>query len=57
MFTFPSSRDASVVYETVVEDGVAHCDCPGFAYGGNCKHAKEAMRMAREASRSASAVH
>ncbi|MEN9822182.1 MAG: hypothetical protein RLZ04_608 [Actinomycetota bacterium] len=57
VFTFPSSRDASVVYETVVEDGVAHCDCPGFAYGGNCKHAKEAMRMAREANRSASAAH
>ncbi|MFZ9018020.1 MAG: DEAD/DEAH box helicase [Ilumatobacteraceae bacterium] len=44
VFTFPSSRDPKVVYTTELVNGVATCDCPGFSYGGNCKHAREALR-------------
>lgn len=54
VFHFPSSRDPSIVYETVVESGVAHCDCPGFGYRSNCAHSREALRMAREGHRGAS---
>ena len=44
--TFPSSRDASVLYTVEVINGVAMCNCPGFSYGGNCKHAREALKTA-----------
>jgi SWI/SNF-related matrix-associated actin-dependent regulator 1 of chromatin subfamily A len=47
VFTFPSSRDPSVIYTATVTNGVATCDCKGFTYGGNCKHAREAARRAR----------
>ena len=44
--TFTSSRDASVTYTVELVNGVAVCDCPGFTYGGNCKHARETLRSA-----------
>ncbi len=42
--TFTSSRNASVVYTVEMINGIAVCDCPGFSYGGNCKHAREVAR-------------
>jgi len=54
--TFVSARDPSVIYETVVDEGVAHCDCPGFGYTGNCRHAREAVQMVREADRGTGAA-
>jgi superfamily II DNA/RNA helicase len=45
--TFPSSRDASVVYTVEMTNGIALCNCPGFSYGGNCKHAREVLRSAK----------
>lgn len=43
---FTSSRDPRVVYRVELHNGVARCDCPGFTYGGNCKHARQALREA-----------
>jgi hypothetical protein len=43
---FTSSRDPRVVYRVELQNGVARCDCPGFTYGGNCKHARQALREA-----------
>lgn len=42
--TFPSSRNPRVLYTVEMINGVAVCDCPGFSYGGNCKHAREVAR-------------
>ena len=44
---FPSSRDPGTLYTVELVNGVAVCDCPGFSYGGNCKHAREVLRDAR----------
>ena len=43
---FPSSRDPKVVYRVELDNGIARCSCPGFQYGGNCKHARQALREA-----------
>ena len=43
---FPSSRDPKVLYRVELDNGIARCDCPGFQYGGNCKHARQALREA-----------
>lgn len=40
----PSSRDPNVLYAVEMINGVATCTCPGFSYGGNCKHAREVAR-------------
>ena len=48
IYRFASGRDASVMYETVVDSGVSHCDCPGFAYTSNCRHAREALGLWRK---------
>ncbi|MFZ4720842.1 MAG: DEAD/DEAH box helicase [Ilumatobacteraceae bacterium] len=42
--TFTSSRNANVVYTVEVANGVVVCNCPGFEYGGNCKHVREVLR-------------
>lgn len=41
---FTSSSKPGVTYVVEVVNGVAVCDCPGFTYGGNCKHAREVLR-------------
>ncbi|MFM7684509.1 MAG: SWIM zinc finger family protein, partial [Actinomycetota bacterium] len=43
---FPSSRDPKVVYRVELDNGIARCSCPGFQYGGNCKHARQTLREA-----------
>jgi SWI/SNF-related matrix-associated actin-dependent regulator of chromatin subfamily A-like protein 1 len=43
--TFPSSSKKNVLYTADVTNGVAVCDCPGFEYGGNCKHVREALKQ------------
>ena len=45
--TFPSSSDAKVIYTVEMTNGIALCNCPGFSYGGNCKHAREVLRSAK----------
>jgi len=39
-FRVPSKSQPGAFYLVMVSDGVARCDCPGFAYRGNCSHAK-----------------
>lgn len=41
---FTSSSKPGVVYVVEVINGVAVCNCPGFTYGGNCKHARQSLR-------------
>lgn len=41
--TFPSSSSPGTSYTVEVVNGVARCDCPGFSYRGNCRHAREAL--------------
>jgi SWI/SNF-related matrix-associated actin-dependent regulator 1 of chromatin subfamily A len=41
--TYPSSSSPGKFYTVEVANGVAHCDCPGFAYRGNCTHARKAL--------------
>jgi SWI/SNF-related matrix-associated actin-dependent regulator 1 of chromatin subfamily A len=41
--TFPSSSAPGKSYTVEVSNGVARCDCPGFSYRGNCRHAREAL--------------
>ena len=42
--TFTSSSKPGITYVVEMINGVAVCDCPGFTYGGNCKHAREVLR-------------
>lgn len=35
----PSSRNADVIYEVTLENGVYRCDCPGFWRWQHCRHA------------------
>ena len=44
VFEFPSASKPGVVYHVQLTNGVAVCDCPGFTYGGNCKHSREVIR-------------
>ena len=41
--TFTSSSKKGVVYTVTVSNGVGSCDCPGFTYGGNCRHVRETL--------------
>ena len=41
---FTSASKPGVVYTVELINGVAVCDCPGFTYGGNCKHARQVLR-------------
>lgn len=41
---FASKSDRSVIYEVVVDNGTATCECPGFNYGDTCWHVKAALR-------------
>lgn len=42
--TFTSSSKPGITYTVELVNGVAMCDCPGFHYGGNCKHARIVLR-------------
>ena len=44
---FTSKSKPGTVYTTTLINGVASCDCPGFTYGGNCRHAREVLRDGR----------
>jgi len=46
--TFPSSTKPGVTYTVEVTNGVALCDCPGFEYGGNCRHVKEVRKTLKD---------
>jgi SWI/SNF-related matrix-associated actin-dependent regulator of chromatin subfamily A-like protein 1 len=41
--TVPSRSRPGRFYTVVIAGGVVRCDCPGFAYRGNCVHAREAI--------------
>jgi SWI/SNF-related matrix-associated actin-dependent regulator of chromatin subfamily A-like protein 1 len=41
--TVPSRSRPGQSYTVVIAGGVVRCDCPGFAYRGNCVHAREAI--------------
>ena len=41
---FASKSGKGVVYEVVVNNGTATCECPGFNYGDTCWHVKSALR-------------
>ena len=36
-----SRSKPGVLYEVRVSGGIVTCTCPGFAYRGNCTHARE----------------
>ena len=41
---FPSSSSPGKTYTVEIVNGVARCDCTGFAYRGNCSHARKALK-------------
>ena len=49
--TFPSSSSPGQFYTAEVVNGVGTCDCPGFTYRGNCRHARETLAAAKAGAR------
>lgn len=49
--TFPSSSSPGQFYTVEAVNGVGTCDCPGFTYRGNCKHARETLAAAKAGAR------
>lgn len=45
----PSNSDPGAVYRVKVDQGVASCECKGFAYRGTCSHVRAAIEQLEQA--------